>query len=142
MNREHMNRHIHDVRRLVDVAASNHVTITQSQAYMAWSRHSEGVAAGWLIMPDSDDDLWFESQYEITKIVVYNELPEDGREHIEDLERIQRALHTVHRYLDLTQVYDIWVKAANADFDPHTSIWEKSWRTTDEIVALVTPHLD
>lgn len=54
---EHMQRHIDDVRRLVAICAARGRTITERDAYEAWSAYSDTSAAGWLILEGDDDHL-------------------------------------------------------------------------------------
>ena len=55
---EHMERHIGDVRRLVAICALRGVSISEREAYEAWSAYSDTSAAGWLPL-EVDDDLLF-----------------------------------------------------------------------------------
>lgn len=49
---------IDDIKRIVRVCAHNGVIITLKEAEEAWEHYSETLAAGWLILPDSDEELW------------------------------------------------------------------------------------
>lgn len=57
-NFEH--RHISDVFRIQQVCEQNgYEADLQACAYL-WDEYSDSYAAGWLGMPESDDDLWSE----------------------------------------------------------------------------------
>lgn len=47
-----------DCKRLVRVFAERSITITIPEAKKLWERYSDGMSAGWMGMPDSDDDLF------------------------------------------------------------------------------------
>lgn len=69
IDREHMRRHMNDVERIQRVASDNEVVATKSQSYMAWSDYSDSSAASWLILPESDEDLWNQVGSRLTEIV-------------------------------------------------------------------------
>ena len=50
----------HDVRRIVEVALKHGVILSPHEAYKAWSDHSDDLCAGWLFLPDDDNELWGE----------------------------------------------------------------------------------
>lgn len=47
-----------DVARIRQVALVHGVTLDEEQAESVWDDYSDSMAAGWLALPDSDDDLW------------------------------------------------------------------------------------
>ncbi len=47
----------HDVERIVRVLASQGYYVSESDARAAWDRYSDMFAAGWLMLPESDDEL-------------------------------------------------------------------------------------
>lgn len=47
-----------DVLRIMIVAFLRGLELTSEQARDLWSRYSDMAAAGWLILPEDDDDLW------------------------------------------------------------------------------------
>lgn len=47
-----------DVARIRQVALAHGVTLDDEQAESVWDDYSDSMAAGWLGLPDSDDDLW------------------------------------------------------------------------------------
>jgi len=49
-----------DVRRIVAVAAEHGVILSAVEANAAWEEHSDMLCAGWLFLPESDDELWAE----------------------------------------------------------------------------------
>lgn len=51
-------RHIDDCGRIVRVAAANGYPITINNAYKLWSEYSDSYAAGWLYLPEKDEDLF------------------------------------------------------------------------------------
>ena len=58
-----------DIRRIVNVAMVNGLSIHPLEAERLWSEHSYKYAAGWLHLSDSDDEIlsainWWQSQGE------------------------------------------------------------------------------
>jgi len=49
-----------DIDRIIKVMADHYYEVTRDQAKALWEEHSEDYAAGWLVMPAKDEDL-FES---------------------------------------------------------------------------------
>ena len=47
-----------DVTRIVDMANEHGYSLTKLLAIALWEHHSEGWAAGWLHLPESDVELW------------------------------------------------------------------------------------
>jgi len=47
-----------DCERIVNIALDHRYLLSVSQAEDVWSEVSEMYAAGWLFLPDSDDELW------------------------------------------------------------------------------------
>jgi hypothetical protein len=47
-----------DICRICEEAYSRGVLLTPTEAYKLWSRYSDMAAAGWLTLPEDDDDLW------------------------------------------------------------------------------------
>lgn len=47
-----------DTKRIVRVALEHDVIITLAQAEKAWLLFSEGMAAGWMSLPDDDEEVW------------------------------------------------------------------------------------
>lgn len=62
---EHQQRHASDVERIQRVALSHGVLLGWMDAYSLWDNHSDSYAAGWLFLPDNDDELWNTIKYEI-----------------------------------------------------------------------------
>ena len=58
IDRQHMERHLDDVERLMRIAFVNGVPATREQIYEAWSAVSDSSAAGWLMLHDNDDWNW------------------------------------------------------------------------------------
>ena len=48
----------HDTERIVRVALEHGVSLTLTQAERAWLLFSDSMAAGWIVLPDSDEKLW------------------------------------------------------------------------------------
>ncbi len=49
-----------DINRIIQVMANNGYEITEEQACQAWEKHSEDWAAGWLILPTEDCDIYLD----------------------------------------------------------------------------------
>lgn len=71
--------HSEDVRRIVIVAAKNDTFVTPDDAHAAWARVSEMSAAGWLFLPEDDDDLWHEVHGQIVDLSQSCKHPEYDR---------------------------------------------------------------
>lgn len=52
-----------DVERIVRVAAMRGYILSQSDARAAWEAYSADFAAGWMALPEDDDDLWLNVEY-------------------------------------------------------------------------------
>jgi len=53
----HFDQHSHDIQRICWVLAGRGYLIDRLDAYEAWCRHSDAASAGWLYLPDDDDEL-------------------------------------------------------------------------------------
>jgi hypothetical protein len=49
----------HDCQRIVEVLASHGYHCTLEQAQDLWKDYSDHYAAGWLILPESDEDVFY-----------------------------------------------------------------------------------
>ena len=47
-----------DVARIIHVAAAHGVVLSALEAEKAWDDYSESLCAGWIILPESDDEIW------------------------------------------------------------------------------------
>jgi len=47
-----------DTLRVQSVAMDRGVTLTLQQAEDVWLRYSESMAAGWMNLPNDDEELW------------------------------------------------------------------------------------
>ena len=56
-------RYPSDVRRIVEVFADRGYEISYAEAAHAWEQHSESYAAGWLILPEDDSEVYSEIAY-------------------------------------------------------------------------------
>lgn len=52
-------RYPEDCERIQRVAKEHGEEITLTEAHYIWDDYSDLYSAGWLCLPDSDDDLWF-----------------------------------------------------------------------------------
>lgn len=50
--------YIEDTKRIVKVSFDNGVILSLKEAEDLWQEHSSGMAAGWLYLPNKDEDLW------------------------------------------------------------------------------------
>ncbi len=46
-----------DVYRIVEVMHANGYEISQQDAFCVWERQSDDYSAGWLFLPENDDEL-------------------------------------------------------------------------------------
>jgi len=51
-------RYLNDCQRIVDVAACRDIKMTLHQAEVIWDDYSDALCAGWLTLPDDDDNIW------------------------------------------------------------------------------------
>jgi hypothetical protein len=47
-----------DVNRITGLAIRRGYALSDEDAILAWEHHSESVCAGWLQLPQDDDELW------------------------------------------------------------------------------------
>lgn len=47
-----------DVVRIVDIFADRGYIITYNDAARAWEEYSDGLCAGWLVLPDDDEEVF------------------------------------------------------------------------------------
>lgn len=47
-----------DIRRILRVLHSKGYTATVDDIVRAWEAHSEDYCAGWLVLPDNDDEIY------------------------------------------------------------------------------------
>ena len=50
--------HMIDILRIVQVCADRNISITPSEAQELWKIHSDNNCAGWLILPENDNELF------------------------------------------------------------------------------------
>ena len=109
-----MQRHIDDVNRLVSVAAANGIVLTQNQSYQAWTDYSDSYAAGWMMMPHQDDELWSEAQSRVRRIHVQDNLLGGETRKIAALDRIINVMETHKRfqtrYYGHEEMFELWTK--------------------------------
>lgn len=48
-----------DVKRIIKVAMNNGILLLPLEAEKAWEEYSDSMAACWMTLPKSDDDVWF-----------------------------------------------------------------------------------
>ena len=53
----------HDVERIVRIAATRGYILSPADAQAAWEAYSESMAAGWLGLPEDDNELWWNVEY-------------------------------------------------------------------------------
>lgn len=49
----------YDCKRICKIFASHDFFITLKQSRILWEKYSESMAAGWLYLPQDDDEIWF-----------------------------------------------------------------------------------
>lgn len=47
-----------DVRRIVRAFAASGYEISANEAYEAWQQYSDGMSAGWLFLPELDEEVF------------------------------------------------------------------------------------
>lgn len=47
-----------DVSRIMKVAFDRHVYLSPLDAQTAWEDYSETMCAGWLCLPETDEEIW------------------------------------------------------------------------------------
>ena len=47
-----------DCKRIARVSFDHNIYITLDEAHKIWDEYSDRVCAGWIFLPDSNDDLW------------------------------------------------------------------------------------
>ena len=51
-------RHIHDVKRIQQVLLDNNYSSTLKDCAELWENYSDSMCAGWMGLPDDDDELF------------------------------------------------------------------------------------
>lgn len=51
--------YIGDIRRIQAVVQAHGYECSVAQARKLWDMYSDSMAAGWMILPESDDDIWW-----------------------------------------------------------------------------------
>lgn len=144
-----MNRHIDDVNRLVVAAAANGIALTQAQAYQAWSDYSDSYAAGWMMMPHQDGELWSEAQSRVRRIHVFENLLVGDTHKLEALERVINVMEThctslgsfQARYYSHEEMFELWTKVIEHPDSQeliHGDSWGVDHLSPSEIYNLVT----
>lgn len=100
-----------DVDRIRQVALRHGVTLDAEQAESVWDDYSDSMAAGWLGLPDSDDDLWSTVSAHLVELdSICSDDEDDGVEirYPADVLRIRQV--ALRNGLDLTdaQAQDAW----------------------------------
>ena len=54
--------HVQDCRRIQKVLEEHHWVASLRECEQIWEHHSTIMAAGWLFLPEDDDELWAELQ--------------------------------------------------------------------------------
>lgn len=58
LERLHRPEYIEDTKRIVKVAFENGFILSILEAEELWEEYSDSMAAGWMGLPDSDEELW------------------------------------------------------------------------------------
>lgn len=48
-----------DIQRIVKVFSNHGFEISESDAVQSWERHSEMFMAGWLILPENNEEIYY-----------------------------------------------------------------------------------
>jgi hypothetical protein len=60
--------YVYDCERIVKVLASHGYHATIEQAHELWDAHSEMMAAGWLHLPEDDEQLYIDLSYHFEEV--------------------------------------------------------------------------
>jgi hypothetical protein len=55
---EHGEHHKEDIRRIKNILIEKGYNASMTHAEMLWDRFSSSMAAGWMILPESDDEVF------------------------------------------------------------------------------------
>lgn len=55
---EHFSGHRGDVKRIVQICLSRGHQLSYETAYKAWEQFSDSMAAGWMMLPDDDAEVF------------------------------------------------------------------------------------
>lgn len=80
-------RHLSDVERIHEVYQKNGIPVSLDTSAQIWDTHSDNYAAGWLGLPDDDEELWYilKNLYN-SQDIDYRELLKKYMHHIWDKE--------------------------------------------------------
>lgn len=76
------NYHERDCERIVEVLEKNGYQASITDAQTLWEKHSEMYEAGWLHLPEDDDDIWRAVKYHIEDDEPETEENEDDEEEL------------------------------------------------------------
>ncbi|AXK43858.1 hypothetical protein [Erythrobacter aureus] len=109
---EEMREHRHDIEKIAAVITASGRPTTLDEAYDAWRSYSDSMCAGWMRVPDDDDD----------EIIYYakSRLPDasaqdafiienDLLSYRDDIVRIAAALMADGRQVSLREAYQAWM---------------------------------
>ena len=68
---EYQHRHIADVKRIREVIGKNGRHVSLPTAAGIWEDYSDMLAAGWLSLPDDDEELWLVIQKDVNRLSGY-----------------------------------------------------------------------
>lgn len=47
-----------DIHQIMQVALNHGIVLSPIEAEKAWNEYSESMAAGWMMLPDSNEEIW------------------------------------------------------------------------------------
>lgn len=109
---EHMARHASDVERLVRIAHVNGVSLSDEDAYTAWSEASDASAAGWLMLYDNDTYNWSMLSSNMGRESAPRN---DMQDFDDDIASLVRVADRVGIYLDAPTAYQAWRLVSQED---------------------------
>jgi len=115
IDREHMERHLDDVERLMRIAFVNGIPATREEIYEAWSAVSDTSAAGWLMLHDNDEWNWSS----LSSHLVANEEASAEKDVFDaDIARIVSVCRMNGKTIDERQACAAWHKAGRMNNNP------------------------
>ena len=135
-DKEHMQRHLGDVERLMRLAFVYGTPTTRDRVYEAWRKVSESSAAGWLMPYDNDEWNW-------SSISAHLEASDQGNAEMhsfmDDMRRIVEVCRANGHRIDERQACTAWHRAG-------TKSWGANWLELpsydDELWKEIRPSIE
>jgi hypothetical protein len=69
---EHFRDHRHDCEKLKNILLEKGYSSSVYDCYNLWSDYSDGYAAGWMLLPDEDEEIWNAIKYNVEEMINKN----------------------------------------------------------------------